>query len=117
MAQLVGRNKGVEYIKNMPHQRDSYGMEYPTDTNMRGGAKAGGNRGENDIRRECHAEGDMIGRERGMGHAEGDMVEKKRGGMMRHAQGDMVQMSPRPMSNARMMAHKRGGKVHHEECY
>ena len=58
MSQLVGRNEGVEYVKGMVRQSESTGMEYPKDSNMRGGAKAGGNRGEND--RHHHATGDMV---------------------------------------------------------
>lgn len=49
MAQLVGTNEGVNYIKKMVHQRESTGMEYPSGTNMRGDC------------REHHASGDMVG--------------------------------------------------------
>lgn len=53
MTELVGRSAEIAYVRNMPNQRPSHGMEYPTNTNMRGGAHAAG--------RERHAAGDMVG--------------------------------------------------------
>lgn len=101
MAQLIGRNEGVEYVKKMVHQRESVGMEYPSDTNMRGSSNrhhhAEGDMVEADKdRSQKHSFGDMVNTVENAFHADGDMVssnnKKARGGMMRqrHADGDMV---------------------------
>lgn len=60
MTQILGKNEAIDYVNGMARQRDSEGMEFPTNTNMRGGARAGGSRGENDVR-ERHAAGDVVG--------------------------------------------------------
>ena len=52
MTQLVGTNEAAAYVRNMPRQSPSTGMEYPSHTNNRGGSHAG---------RERHADGDMVG--------------------------------------------------------
>jgi hypothetical protein len=65
--ELVGKNEGISYVKGMVHQRESTGMQYPSDTNMRGGSRS---------HREHHAEGDMVGK------ADGDLVKKAMGGQM-----------------------------------
>ena len=79
MAYLTGhKNEGIDYVMKMPSQRKSDDLEYPGNTNMRGGARAGGKRGENDI--EHHAEGDMVGEKRAMG---GPMMRRPMPGAMR----------------------------------
>jgi hypothetical protein len=62
---LVGKNEGISYIEGMPRQSESRGMQYPSDTNMRGGSH-----------REHHAAGDVVGK------SEGEMVKKAMGGQM-----------------------------------
>ena len=82
MTQIVGRNEAIAYVDGMARQRDSEGMEYPTNTNMRGGARPGGSRGEND--RERHAAGDVVGKdEEREAHAMGMGVGMSRGPMRR----------------------------------
>ena len=73
MTQLVGRNEGVEYVRGMVHQRESTGMEYPSDSNSRGNAKAvsnSENKSGNNYQR--HAAGDVVE----------DEDKKAMGGMM-----------------------------------
>ena len=88
--ELVGKNEGISYVKSMVHQRAATGMEYPSDTNMRGNSKQC---------REYHAAGDMVGKADGdmVGKADGDMVKKAMGGMMRPSSGVMQEnMAMRP---------------------
>jgi len=94
MAQLIGKNEGVDYVRGMVHQRASHTMEYPSDTNMRGGAKAAGRRSEGE--RHHHATG---------GAVEAEIEKKRHGGMMheKHAAGESVGEEP---TGAAM---KRGG--------
>ena len=77
---LVGKNEGISYVQGMPRQSESRGMQYPSDTNMRGGS-----------RREHHAAGDMVGK------ADGDMVKKADGDMVKKAMGGQI-----PASNVKM---------------
>ncbi len=80
--ELVGKNEGIAYVKGMVNQRESTGMQYPSDTNMRGGS-----------RREHHASGDMVGK------ADGDMVKEADGDMVKKAMGGQMG----PQSNAMKM--------------
>jgi hypothetical protein len=105
MTQIVGRNEAIAYVDGMARQRDSEGMEYPTNTNMRGGARAGGSRGEND--RERHAAGDAVGADdEREAHAMGMDVGRfiPRDNVMRSA------------DNVMRSAMKRGGMMDKKDC-
>lgn len=103
MAQLVGKNEAVDYINGMNRQRPSEGMEYPTNTNMRGGARPGGHRGEND--REHHAGGESVGQD--------DVMEREPHNMGMGVGNMSRRMMPRdnamPQNNVMM---KKGGMMH-----
>jgi len=81
--ELKGRNEGIAYVKGMVNQHSSYDMEYPSGTNMRGGATAAGGPEKAASGRERHAEGDMVGEEK---KAMGGMMNGPRSGAMRGPQ-------------------------------
>ncbi len=100
MTQILGKNEAIDYVNGMARQRDSEGMEFPTNTNMRGGARAGGSRGENDVR-ERHAAGDVVG--------EDDKPEA-------HAMGMGVGMRNDSMRRPMPGAMKNGGMMYKKNC-
>jgi len=140
MAQLIGKNEGVDYVRGMVHQRPSHTMEYPSETNIRGNAKAAGRRSEGERhhhatggaveaeiekkrhggmmhheRHERHADGASVGEESAMKRGGMRRCHKAMGGMMPGGVHDDVMLSQRqPMASA-VSPMKRGGATHKRE--